>query len=263
LSNSADRSTAFQELRLLKRIAWALWLPAVAFLAWELCARFGLLNPLLYPPPSTLLEVSKEMFARGELQRQVAATLTRLSLGFLAGAAAGVCCGILMGTTPGVRRSLELTLSGGYATPKLALLPMFMLLFGVGEPARVFLVAINTFILMAMYGLDAIVNVDRHYVDLASNYGAGRWDVIRHVYLPAITPPIFTGLRISLGTGLTITIALELVSCPDGLGSMIWTGWQAFYTEQLYVGVILAAMIGATLHFSLRWIETRLLPWRS
>ena len=81
--------------------------------------------------------------------------------------------------------------------------------------------------------------------------------------LPASLPQIFTGFRIALGRALTITIALELVSCPDGLGSMIWIAWQTFYTEKLYLGVFLSAILGTVLHFSLKRLEAKLVPWKN
>jgi ABC-type nitrate/sulfonate/bicarbonate transport system permease component len=98
---------------------------------------------------------------------------------------------------------------------------------------------------------------------MAINYGADRLAVIRKVYLPSALPQIFTGFRIALGRALTITIALELISCPNGLGSMIWMAWQNFYTEKLYIGVILAATLGSILHFSLKRLEDRLVPWKN
>jgi ABC-type nitrate/sulfonate/bicarbonate transport system permease component len=245
----------------MKRVLTAIWLPILILAAWEAGSALGLLNRLIFPPPSAIAHSAGEMLAHGEIQQHLAATLTRLSLGFLIGSLSGLACGVVLGLLPWVRRSVEPIISGAYATPKLSLLPMVMLFMGVGEPARVFLIAVSCFILMAMHGLDALRNVNKRYVEMASNYGADRIMVIRKVYLPASLPQIFTGFRIAMGRALTITIAVELVSCPDGLGSMIWIAWQTFYTEKLYVGVILSAALGTLLHFSLKRLEARLAPW--
>ncbi len=240
----------------------ALWLPALILAAWEAGSALGLLNRLILPPPSTLVLSAKDMISRGELQHHLIATLVRLSLGFIIGSFTGLACGVLMGLAPWIRRSLEPIISGVYSTPKLSLLPILMLFMGIGEPARVLLIAIACFVLMAMHGLDALGNVNKRYVELAQNYGADRASVIRKVYLPAGLPQIFTGFRIALGRSLTITIALEIVSSQDGLGSMIWMSWQTFYPEQLYIGVIMAGTLGALLHFSLKKLEMRLVPWK-
>jgi ABC-type nitrate/sulfonate/bicarbonate transport system permease component len=246
----------------MKRILAAVWLPALILAIWEAGSTLGWLNKLIFPPPSTLVASARDLMASGELQENLAATLTRLSLGFLIGSFAGLACGIVMGLWTWIRRSLEPIISGAYATPKLSLLPLLMLFMGVGEPARVLLIAVGCFVLMAMHGLDALRQVNRRYVEMAANYGAGRAMIIRKVYLPASLPLIFTGFRIALGRALTITIALELVSCPDGIGSMIWTAWQTFYTEKLYIGVLIAAAFGTLLHFSLKRLEGKLVPWK-
>ena len=86
--------------------------------------------------------------------------------------------------------------------------------------------------------------------------------IIRKVYLPASLPQIFTGLRRTLGKAPVITVAVELVSCPDGLGSMIWMAWQTFPTEKLYIGVIKAATLGVIFHSTLRCLENQLIPRR-
>jgi ABC-type nitrate/sulfonate/bicarbonate transport system permease component len=247
----------------MKRVAIALWLPVLILVAWEAGSALGLLNPLFLPPPSALMRSAVDMIIRGELQENLKATLTRLFLGFLLGSFSGLGFGVLMGVVPWIRRSLEPIISGAYATPKISLLPMLMLLMGVGEPARILFIAVGCFILMAMHGMDALQNVNHRYVEMAINYGADRLDVIRKVYLPSALPQIFTGFRIALGRALTITIALELISCPNGLGSMIWMAWQTFYTEKLYIGVILAATLGSILHFSLKRLEDRLVPWKN
>jgi NitT/TauT family transport system permease protein len=247
----------------MQRALTALWVPALIAAAWEAGSAAGLLNRSIFPPPSQLVLAARDMIGRGELQMHLKATLTRLSLGFLFGSLLGLGCGVAMGLKAWIRHSLEPIISGAYATPKISLLPMLMLFMGVGEAARILLIAIGCFVLMAIHGLDALQHVNRRYVEMATNYGASRLMIVRKVYLPACLPQIFTGFRVALGRALTITIALELVSCPDGLGSMIWMAWQTFYTEKLYIGVLLSASLGALLHFSLIRLEARLVPWKN
>jgi ABC-type nitrate/sulfonate/bicarbonate transport system permease component len=246
----------------MKRVFATLWLPILILVAWEVLSALGVLNHLIFPPPSALVHSAKDLIAQGELQENLRATAIRISLGFLIGSFAGLACGVTMGLCTWIRRSLEPIISGVYATPKLSLLPMLMLFMGVGEPARVLLIAVGCFVLMAIHGVDALRNVNHRYVDMAANYGASRMMISRKVYLPASLPQIFTGFRIALGRSLTITIALELVSCPNGLGSMIWMAWETFYTEKLYIGIIIAATFGSLLHFSLKRLEGKLVPWK-
>ena len=246
----------------LGRVLQSLWLPVAALGLWEALVAVGVLDALFFPPPSTLVSAFRRLWESGELWAQLRMTLSRMMLGFAFGFAAGLLCGVLMGTIGAVRRCLEPIVSGLYTTPKMSLLPMVMLLFGVGNTARILLISLGAFIMLAMSTLDAIRTVSPAYIELASSYGAGRWMLLRKVYIPAALPQVFTGTRLSIGRALMVTVAIELISCPDGIGSMIWMAWQTFATEKLYIGVILTACLGALSHTTLRWLETVVVPWR-
>jgi ABC-type nitrate/sulfonate/bicarbonate transport system permease component len=245
----------------LRRIALGIWLPVLIIGLWQVLASRRVLNPLFFPAPTEILAAGWTMLRSGELGAQVGATLLRMATGSAIGALCGLACGLAMGVAEPVRRSLEPIVSALNSTPKLALLPMLMLLTGVGETARILPIALTCFIVLAMHGLDAVRGVNQAYVELAHNYGAGRRAMLRRVYLPASLPRIFTGLRLALGRALVITISVELVSSTNGLGSMIWMAWQTFSTDKLYIGVITAALFGALFHNGLERIETRLIPW--
>jgi len=245
-----------------KRALWALAAPVVIVLAWQVLASAGILEPLFFPAPSALLSHAWEMLGSGELLGPVQATLARLFLSFVIGSLAGLVCGLLMGALAPLRYAIEPLVSALYATPKLTLLPMLMLFFGIGNTSRVIVVATSCFILVAIHALDAVRPIDRTYVEMASNYGADKMAILRKVYLPAALPQIFTGLRLALGTGLVMTISVELVVPSDGLGSMILLAWQTFATEKLYLGVFISAALGMLFHAALRRIEGYCIPWR-
>jgi NitT/TauT family transport system permease protein len=245
----------------LSRIALAVWLPLTILVLWQVLAEKNLLNALFFPAPSILLAAGWGMLKSGELASQMSATLSRLFVGSAIGVVSGLGCGLAMGAVGSIRRTLEPIVSALNSTPKLALLPMLMLFTGVGEVSRLVPIALTSFVILAMHGLDAMRGVDRGYVELAKNYGAARGALLRRVFLPASLPQVFTGLRLSLGRALVITISVELVGAQNGLGSMIWMAWQTFATEKLYVGVISTALFGALFHNGLLSIERRLIPW--
>lgn len=242
--------------------AYSIWLPGGFLAAWQWAAAAGWLDPLFFPPPSRLAQAAVRQFVHGDLASQVYSTLARSFLGFLAGAVAGLVCGAAMGVSTRVHRSLEPLISALYSTPKITLLPMLMLLVGVGETSRLLIIAAGCFILVAMHTLDGITSVDPHYVDMAQNCGATREVLFRRVYLPACTPHVFTGMRLAAGRGLVTTLSVEMVSAGEGLGNVILHSWQTFSTERLYLAIVLTALLGAMLHQSLRGIEKRLIPWR-
>ena len=238
-----------------------LWLPLAVLALWQALAARHLLNALFFPAPTTLAATGWALMKSGELGSQVVATLTRMFAGCAIGVVTGLACGLLMGAVGPIRRTLEPAISALNSTPKLALLPMLMLFTGVGETARIVPIALTSFVILAMHGLDAVRGVNQAYVELARNHGAGRRALLRRVYLPASLPQVFTGLRLSLGRSVVITISVELVGAENGLGNMIWMAWQTFSTEKLYIGVFSTAVLGVLFHNGLRSLETRLIPW--
>ena len=244
------------------RIATALWLPATLLIGWEAASRLRFIDPLFFPAPTLLVAMGWKMFLSGELPEHLQATLSRLFAGYAAGCAAGIVLGVLMGASTRIRRSLELIVSAGYSTPKVTLLPMLMLLFGVGSLPGVLVVTAACLIQMTIHTMDGVRGVNRRYVEMASNYGADRMMVIRDIYLPSSLPQVFTGLRIALGVGLILTISVELVSSQKGLGGLLWISWQTFAIEKVYIGVGVSAILGAIFHRALRIAERSAIPWR-
>ncbi len=244
-----------------RRAALALWIPGTALLLWETCSATGLLNPLFFPRPSGLPGSLWRMLVSGELISALGATLTRLGVGSVIGAVTGLACGLAMGVLEPVRRSFSPVVSALNSTPKLALLPMLMLFTGIGETARILPIALGTFVLLAIHGLDAVRGVRHGYTEIARNYGARGWTLLRRVYLPASLPQVFTGIRLALGRALVMTISVEMMSAGNGLGNMIWLSWQTFSTDKLYIGVLTASLLGALFHNGLAWLEPRLMPW--
>lgn len=240
----------------------ALLIPGLVFLTWEIAVSINWIDPVFFPPPSALWRMAYKLVVSGDLPRALMATVSRATLGFIPGAIAGVALGILTGISPTARRMLEPSISSLYSMPKLALLPIFFLILGAGEMARFALIALGTFLAMTMQVFDGVCSIDRGYVEMARNYGATPWQLLRKVYLPATLPHIFTGSRITFGRALVIAISVELVTGSTGLGSMIWLAWQTFSTERLYVGVCAAGLLGVTTQTALRAAERRLTPWR-
>jgi len=245
-----------------RTIAWRLWLPTAILALWEILAAQGLLNALFFPAPSRLARFAWHMVLDGELPSALSATFSRMFFGSAIGIAAGLITGLAMGILTPVRKSLEPLISGLNSTPKLAIMPMLLIFTGVGETARLVPIALTSFIVVAVNAVDAVRNINQAYIELAHNYGARGWLLLRRVYIPASLPHVFTGLRLALGRGLVITISVELLGSADGLGSLIWMAWQTFATERLYVGVASTALTGALVHEALHLSERRLLPWR-
>ncbi len=237
----------------------------VMFLAalgiWEALSTVGWLDSLFFPPPSFLVRAGWTMAWQGELLPVIQATLAKALLGFAFGSASGAIAGLLMGGSVRVRRNLEPVISALYTTPKLSLLPILLLILGIGRTAGVLLIAVGCFIILALQLADSIRNLNPVYAEMAANYGASRKEVVRNVYLPATLPSLFTGLRLALGRSLVTAISVEMISSGDGLGGMIWMAWQLLATERLFIAVFFAALLGLLFHGALHAVETKAVPW--
>jgi NitT/TauT family transport system permease protein len=238
-------------------------LPLLALAAWQIASSQGVLSPLFFPAPSLLAVSALKMIRTGELTRNAGATLARTAIGFLIGSAAGLAVGLLMGGIAGIRKSLQPIVGALNATPKLSLLPILMLFFGVGELAPITLIALGSLIIVSIHTFDAVQQIRPAWVEIAVNYGAGRRALLRRIYLPACLPPVFTGLRLALANSLVIAVACELINPSTGLGSMIWLAWQTFSTDRLWIALLTTALLGGLLHEGLRQLEKRVVPWKA
>ena len=241
----------------LARWAWA----AAAVGLWELLSQSGVISPWAAPPPSRLSAALWSLLASGELASNTGLTLARTFLAFAAGSVAGFTTGMAAGFFRPARELLGPVLGGLYSMPKMALLPMALVLFGIGEGSRSVPAVIACFAITALHGLDAVASVRIEFIELARSCGARGWTLVRAVMIPGCLPALFTGLRLALGMALVMVISVEMVGQPSGLGGMIWIAGQSLAIEKLFIGVLLAAGLGAALLEGIRWFEARCAPW--
>jgi ABC-type nitrate/sulfonate/bicarbonate transport system permease component len=244
-----------------RRALWGLWAPAVVIGAWQFLASMGWINTLFFPSPAHLLKTAWELMRSGEIERHLAATTARLLAAFLLGSATGIPMGLALGSFAFWRRSLQSLFTGLNATPKLALLPAFLVLFGPNEGARLLPAAISCFVLTTVYSMDAALAVRQNYLDLARSYGANPLALFFRVYLPACLPSLFTGMRLGLGTALVMVVATEMLASPSGLGSFIWITSQTLALDRMYVGIALCTVLGILKSQLFSLIERRITPW--
>ena len=248
-----------------ERGGWERWLglflPVALLLLWEIAARAGWLTQLFFPAPSAVIRTFLRLMASGELPRHLTISLQRITFGFLAGAVPGLIFGLTMGWIRPVRLLLDPLVGALYPVPRLALFPLIMMIFGLGEASKIVIIAIGVFfptLINAMAGVRAIHEV---HFEVARAYGARPGSIFTRVVLPGSLPLIFTGLRLSLTISLLLVIGVEFISARTGLGAFLWLAWETFRTEHVYVGMLVAAVLGAGITAVLRVAEHWLLPW--
>ncbi len=260
--------------------------PIFLLALWEMAVRFTWLDARFFPPPSAVVEALGKLIARGDLlgklwllpglvgagdwpgarkvieEGHLWVSLFRILGGFLLGAVPGVLLGVLMGMNRTLRVSLDPVVSAVYVLPKIAILPLVMLIFGIGELSKIMIVGIASFFLVLINTTAGVCDIEPVFLEAGRNYGANRWQMFWHVIIPGALPIIFAGLRLSLGTALIVIIAAEFVAAQYGLGYLVWFSWQTLLTENMFAGLVVIMILGASFTIGLQAIERRLIPWR-
>lgn len=236
--------------------------PIAMIVLWELLVRSTVLDIRFFPPPSGIVGTFYEMAVSGELWRALGISLFRIFAGFAVGAVPALLVGLTMGLFPVVRAALEPIVAALYPIPKLALLPLIMLIFGIGESSKVATIAIGVFFLVLINTVAGVVNIDKIYLDVAKNYGSGKRDFYLTIALPGAMPLIFTGLKLGMGMALLLIVAAEMIGAKSGIGYMIWTGYQTFLMERMFVGLTIMAALGYIFSVVLDEVERKVLPWK-
>jgi NitT/TauT family transport system permease protein len=246
-----------------QRRRWIAPLLTAALLgAWEVAARAGWIPTLFYPAPTTILGSLVDVIATGELTGHLTATLVRMAIAFAWGGGLGLVLGLAMGWWPGLREVLDPFISALHPVPRMALLPVILLLFGIGFFAKTLAVAIATFFPMVINTMAGVRQLDPNYYDVATLYRASQWRVFSRVVVPGSMPSILTGARLGLVRALGATIGLELITAQSGLGSMLFFAWQTYRTEALFATVFVIALLGYAFRVVLDRLARQLAPWQ-
>ncbi|MFH1680972.1 MAG: ABC transporter permease, partial [Candidatus Eisenbacteria bacterium] len=230
---------------------------------WEVLSRLEILPPLFFPPPSSVAIALGKMFVSGELGRHLEGTLSRVALGFLLGGIPGFFLGMWMGWSRGARRVLDPLVAALHPVPKISILPIIMIVLGIGAASRIFVVGVAAFFPMLINTMEGVRQIHPIYFEVARNYGGGPLQILWRVVVPGSLPFVLAGIRLALNVALGLTIAVELVAAENGIGSMIWLAWQTLRVEDLYAGVVLAAVIGIGIRLLVQFLAARFVPWQA
>lgn len=240
----------------------AILTPIVLLAIWEILARTGVLDARLFTPPTGIVGHLGDMVVSGELWTHLQMTIMRLGTGYLVGGLIGIIFGLFMGIWRPLNAALGPTFTALYALPKIAILPLLLLIFGLTETPRILAVGISVFFVMQINTVAGIVQIDARILEAARAYNATGYKLFTRVLLPGAMPNIMTGLRVSAGMSVIVVTAVEFVASNEGLGYLIWNSWQLFQPERMYVGLIVVSLVGAAVTGIVIVAERLLLPWK-
>lgn len=236
--------------------------PALLALLWELLARHEMINSLFFPPPSEVTRHFWRLWREGALTQHLEATLTRLALGFTLGAVPGVMLGMVIALSPPLRALLMPTFNALYPIPRIAVLPLIIVIMGLGEAPKLFIVAFSVFFILVMSTVSGVREIPGVYFEVARNFGAGRLKTYLSVALPGALPAIMTGARLAMGFALIVVIGTEFLIPSDGIGALIWRSYQIFDVDTMYAGLLCSVLLGWVAIAMVDLADRVLVPWR-
>ena len=236
--------------------------PAVLFLVWEVCARVGLLDARFFPAPSTIFYHLFFVSPEEGIVTDVIYSVYRIFVGYIIGCTLGIMLGVGMGLSHVLRMMFYPLVMVTYPIPKIAILPLIMLIFGIGDLSKIVVVVIGSFFLVLMNTLHGVDSLAQIYHDVAKVYKISRRNFIIKIVIPGSLPSIFTGLKLAIGYSLVIVVAAEFSGADKGIGYLIWQSWETFSIKSMYAGIFVIGVLGFIFSYGLDFLERRMVPWK-
>lgn len=244
------------------RALFGLAVMVVLIAVWETGCRTGIIHPLVLPAPSEAATAFMELLDSGLLWTHLGASLSRLVIGWTAGTILGIAVGFAIGLFSLARAGMVPLVAAIFPIPKIALLPLFIIWFGIGEGSKVATILFGTFFptVVATYG--GVDNVDRGLIRMGQSFGLSWFSIVRKIILPGALPAILPGFRISAAIAIVLLVAAEMIGAEFGVGAYILMAGSLMAMDQLIAGVAILSTIGLTVSWIIGRAEKALLRWR-
>jgi NitT/TauT family transport system permease protein len=236
--------------------------PILLLVLWEIGVWIGFIDGRFFPPPTQIAGEFWTLLTNGVLLGDLLASLFRIFGGFFLGAIPGLIIGLSMGLFRPIRLIFRPVVSATYPIPKLALMPLILIIFGLGETSKMVTIALGTFFMVLINTMAGVVNLDKIYMDVAHNFGASRRDYYMKVALPGAMPLIFTGLELGMGMALLLIVAAEMNGADKGIGYLIWSSYQIYNLKAMFVAFIVISLLGYVFAEALTSLQRRVVPWK-
>jgi len=237
--------------------------PLVIVAIWELSSRLGYLPARILPSPVHVVTVGIAMTLHGHLLHHFWVSMQRA----LASLAIGGALGLIFGLACGLFRGAEIALDSSFqmlrTIPSLAMIPLAILWFGIGEECKLFLMVLGVFFPLYITAFNGVRSIDPRLIEVGRIYGLNRWQLIRHALLPAVLPHLLVGLRLALGFMWINLIVVETIATDSGIGYMVNNAREFMQTDIILLGICIYALMGKAADSLTRLLERRLLRWNT
>ncbi|MFM0004863.1 MULTISPECIES: ABC transporter permease subunit [Paraburkholderia] len=244
--------------------SWLSWIvPVLVLVLWEAAARIGLIAPQVLPAPSSVAETALDLARNGDLFVHLGVSLLRAMAGFLIGGIIGLALGIMVGFSPLAQALFDRSIQMVRAVPFLAMLPLVIVWFGVGEVAKIFLVALAVLFPIYVNTMLGIRQIDPKLMELAKVIGLNWTAIVRRIILPGAMPSILTGVRYALAHAWLALVIAETLATTKGIGFLAMDAREFLQTNVILLTMIIYAIIGVVADALVRSLETHFLSWHA
>lgn len=228
----------------IKNMALILLLPVVLITFWQYLANTGEINTHLIPSPMMIVRNFREIILNGRLEKNLSVSIVRVVVGFVMGASMGLVIGFFMGLFKKVNLLLTLFVSIFRPIPIIALIPVFILILGIGESSKYAIIAVGSFWSVLLNTINGVENVDAKLLEIGYAYRIPRIEQVFRIVLPSALPSILTGIRLGVGSAWISVVAAEMIAASRGIGYMITYARDNSQVSTMYAGVLTIGVVG-------------------
>ncbi len=257
VEKQTGRFTANQRRRLYGFIG-----PLVLLFFWQVLVMFGVLDARFFPSPVQIVQMIVHNLQTGQLEKDLGVSLIRVFGGFILGTIPGLIIGLSMGLFRWVGALFDPIIAALQPIPKLALMPLIMVLFGLGETEKIVVILTGVFFPVVINTAAGVRNLDKAYLEVAANFGASKLQYYRTVALPGALSMIFTGLKLGIGMALLLIVAAEMHGALSGIGYRLWYAYSMFTIPTMYTSFVILAALGWIFTTVIEEIELWVTPWK-
>jgi NitT/TauT family transport system permease protein len=228
---------------------------------WEVVSRYLIANALFLASPTQIAYAIYNLAVTGQLWHHIAISAAEFALGYVIASIIGIGFGLAMASSAAAKQALQPWISGLYATPTIALAPLFILWLGIGIWSKVLVVIFLVLFPVTINTEAGLRTTSERLIEMLRSFGATRRQIFVKVSLPSAVPFILAGLKLGIGRGLIGVVVAELFGSRAGLGRLISQSADAFNMPELFAGVVILAFAGIVMTAGFGWLEGKLVPW--
>jgi len=250
----------------LQSVLLGIGFPLTLLALWQIAATTGVIDRRFFPAPVTIAhsiyDFLSEPANRALLGEHILRTLSRLAVGYGIGATAGVTLGVIMGLSTRTRFAVAPLLFVMFPLPKIAIYPLMIVIFGIGDASSAALVTLGVFFMTTINTLSGVLYTNAIYHDVSAAFQMPPLTRWFRVFIPSAMPSIMTGLRLGIGQALILVISSEFVSADNGIGRFIWDSWQVLDIAQMFMGLSIVLLLAGIAAVVGDYAERKLIPWK-